>query len=108
MANRNLVWSDYDNLVSKGLKKLFESGWNSDLLLKCHDESFNVHKIIFGFFTDFFSDFDGVWMRIDIDKEIFKSILSFIYTVSTLFKKQLADFLMNFISGPNCDRLGQS
>lgn len=75
-----VAWSDHQSYVLKGFKSFLETGVYSDLEIKCNERSFHVHKLILALFTDYFNDYDGLWVRLDINIDHMENILRFIYT----------------------------
>lgn len=74
-----VAWTDHKILFQSGLKTLHETGKFSDLTIKCRQKVFKVHKLVIGMFTDYFSAFDGLWMRMDVNETVLESIIKFIY-----------------------------
>ncbi len=74
-----VAWSDHKAFLLHGVRDLFESGKYSDLEIKCYDKSFYVHKLVLGLFTDYFYNYDGLWMRINVKKDHMENVLRFIY-----------------------------
>ena len=74
-----VVWSDHASILFHGIASLYESGSLSDLVIKCHDREFKVHKFVLNLFTDYFTTVDGVWIRINTPPSHMEKMLFFMY-----------------------------
>ncbi len=74
-----VVWSDHASLLFHGLDEMYRSGRLSDLVIRCHDREFRVHKFVLHLFTDYFSNCDGVWIRINTPAAHMEKLLYFMY-----------------------------
>lgn len=73
------MWSDHQSFLFHGIRQLLATGEASDFRIRCADREFLVHKFLLNFFTDYFRDVDGLWLRIEMNPVIMEKILTFLY-----------------------------
>ncbi len=66
-------------LISSLCFYLLQTGMYSDFEIRCHSRSYRVHKLVLALFTDHFNEYDGLWVRMDVEAAHLESVLRFIY-----------------------------
>jgi hypothetical protein len=85
----SVVWSDHLSLLIHGIDELYRTGKGADLVIKCHEREFRVHKFVLNLFTDYFSACDGVWIRINTSAHHMEKMLYFLYHGQVRFNRDV-------------------
>lgn len=74
-----VAWTDHAKLTQKGVKRILESGQFSDLEIRCQERVFKVHKVFLSLYTDFFDNYDNLWIQLDCNPVFLEHIINFVY-----------------------------
>ena len=74
-----VIGNDHHAIMLSRIRDLFQTGAGYDLEIRCGLKRFRVHKVILGFYTNFFQNSDCLWQNVSLNPVVFEKVLEYIY-----------------------------